>query len=296
MCIRDRCTSSADIAAGCPTTGNDSFQVTVPDGDQACPFSGEGASCGVPSPAITSGVASTPEGQTPCAPESKASCTDAVLPPIETGALVHGTATVTGVMPSVPVSSLQDLGPVQRLELVANKATALPGNNVLLTATASGSVTGSANAIHIFDRTTGALAASCEQGSQCSVNYASKAGVHAFTAYVAPPTPKVPAPPTLASNTVTVSWIGLTLSAKNAVVGPKQPVTLTARSTIPVDKTGLLLQLYDAHSKARLTYCGSGSTCSTSLTQSIGGTRLVVAVLARPSATLPAAELSLIHI
>jgi hypothetical protein len=198
-------------------------------------------------------------------------------------------------MPSVPVASLQDAGPVQRLELVANTTTTGPGNNVLLTATASGSVTGSANAIHIFDRTTGAVAASCTQGSQCSVNYASKAGVHAFTAYVTRPTTKVPAPPTLASNTISVSWIGVTLSAKNTIVGPAQPVTLTATSTIPVDKTGLLLQLYDAHTKARLTYCGSGSTCSTSLTQSTGGARSVVAALAKASPTLPVAEGAVAH-
>jgi hypothetical protein len=166
----------------------------------------------------------------------------------------------------------------------------VPGHNILLTATASQSVTGSANAIQIFDRTTGAVAASCVQGSQCSVNYSSKAGVHAFTAYVALPTSKVPAASALSSNTVTVSWVGVTLSTKNAIVGPSQPVTVTATSTIPVDKTGLLLQLYDANSKARLTYCGSGSTCSTSLTQSTGGTRSVVAALAKSSPTLPAAE------
>jgi hypothetical protein len=194
-------------------------------------------------------------------------------------------------MPSVPLSSLQDPQPVQRLELVADAAAIVPGHNVLLTATAGESVTGSPAAIEIFDRTTGALAASCAQGSQCSVNYASKAGVHVFTAYLTPPTSKVPtANSALASNTVTVSWVGVTLSARSVIVGPAQPVTLTAISTIPVDKTGLLLQLYDAHSKTRLTYCGSGSTCSTSLTQPTGGVRSVVAALAKPSPTLPAAE------
>ena len=281
----------ADFVEGCPAPGDDSFQVTVPEGAQPCPFSGEGASCSLPSPALSPGVPSTPEGQTPCAPESTASCSDAVLPPAETGAPPHGTAAVPVVLPSVPEASLQDPLPVRRLELIANSTTAVPGNNVLLTATASGSVTGSAVAIQIFDRTTGALAASCTQGSQCSVNYASKAGVHAFTAYVTRPTSNVPAPNSaVASNTVSVSWIGVTLSAKNAIVGPAQPVTLTATSTIPLDKSGLLLQLYDAHSKARLTYCGSGSTCSTSLTQSTGGARSVVAAIAKASPTLPASE------
>jgi len=50
------------------------------------------------------------------------------------------------------------------------------------------------------------------------------------------------------------------------------------------------LQLYDARSRARLTYCSTGSTCSTSLTQSVGGGRSVVAVLAKSSSTIPTSE------
>jgi hypothetical protein len=228
---------------------------------------------------------------TPCDPAGLASCTNAVLAAADAGTAQHGTSAAPVVLPSVPVSSLQDPGPAQRLELVSSTTTAVPEHNVLLTATASGSVTGSAEVIEIFDRTTGALAGSCAQGSQCSINYATKAGVHAFTAFVTRPTSTLPIPNSaIPSNTVTVSWIGLALSARNAIVGPGQPVTITATSTIPVDKTGLLLQLYDAHTNARLTYCSSGSTCSTSLTQSSGGARPVVASLAKSSPKLPAAD------
>lgn len=284
------CAHSSDAAESCPTGGDDSFQLSVPEGAQPCPSSGPGAACGS-SPVAISGVASTPDGQTQCDPAGPASCTDAVLAAVDSGPSQHGTSAAPVVMPSVPVSSLQDSGPVQRLELVSSATRALPGHTVLLTATASGSVTGSPEAIQIFDRTTGALAGSCMQGSQCSLNYAAKAGAHAFTAYVTRPASRLPVPgAALASNTVTVSWIGVALSVKNGIVGPGQSVTLTATSTILVDTTGLLLQLYDANTKARLTYCSSGSTCSTSLTQSTGGARSVVAALAKPSSRLPAAD------
>jgi hypothetical protein len=191
----------------------------------------------------------------------------------------------------VPVSSLLDTGPIQRLELSATASSAMPGHNIQLTATASGSVTGSNTAIEIFDLTTGTLAGSCTQGSQCVVNYAAKAGVHTFAAYVTAPVSKLPvAKSALTSNTVSISWIGVTLSSRNAIVAPSQPVTLTAVSTIPIDKTGWLLQLYDAHTRARLTYCSTGSTCSTSLIQSAGGGRSIVAALAKSSPSFPAAD------
>jgi hypothetical protein len=166
----------------------------------------------------------------------------------------------------------------------------MPGQNVQLTATADQSVAASGHAIAIFDRTTKALVGSCTQGSQCVVNYSSKAGTHEFAAYVTAPTSKLPlSKSTLSSNAVKVSWIGVTLSSQKVIVGPSQPVTLTATSTIPVEKTGWLLQLYDAHTKARLTYCSTGTTCSTSLIQTIGGGKSVVAALAEPSPNFPAA-------
>jgi hypothetical protein len=282
-----------DLAEGCQPNGNGdtSFQLTVPDGSQPCPGSGVGAACGNSSGTATTGVASTPDGQTPCAPDNPASCSNAVLPPADKGTSSNGTPSAPVVLPSVPVTTLQDPGPVERLELVTNASSAMPGRNVQLTATASSGVTGSNTAIEIFDRTTGTLAGYCAQGSQCSVNYSSKAGVHAFTAYVTTLTSKLPeAKSAVTSNSVSVMWIGVALAAKNAIVAPGQPVTLTAASTIPIDKTGWLLQLYDAHTRARLTYCSTGSTCSTSLTQSQGGGRSVVAALAKSSPSFPAAD------
>lgn len=284
------CTHTPDFAVGCPTSADEGFQVTVPEGSQPCPGSGMGAACTTTPVAVTPGVASTPVGQTPCASGSPASCTRSLLAS-DPGIASYGTSAAPVVLPSVPASSLQDTGSIQRLELATTAGSAMPDHNIRLTATASGSVNGSNNAIEIFDLTTGTLAGYCTQGSQCIVDYAAKAGVHAFTAYVSPLTSKPPvANSALTSNPVSVSWIGVTLTSKNAIVSPAQPVTLTAISTIPIDKTGWLLQLYDAHTRARLTFCSTGSTCSTSLISPTGASRSIVAALAKSSPSFPAAD------
>jgi hypothetical protein len=284
------CLRTADLVDGCPTNGDESFQVNVPDGSRPCPSSGQGAACATTAPATT-GVASTPDGHAPCAEAGPASCTNSVLPASESGASHLGTAAAPVIHPSLPDdgSSLAT-GAVQRLELAVNTTSAMPGHNIQLTATADRNVAGSGRAIAIFDRTTGALVGSCSQGSQCIVNYSSKAGTHEFGAYVTAPTSKFPLPmSTMSSNAVKVSWIGVTLSSQKAIVAPTEPVTVTATATIPVDKTGWLLQLYDAHTKARLTYCSTGTSCSTSLIQTTGGGKSVVAALAEPSPNFPAA-------
>src|SRR5437879_823490 len=155
----------------CTSTNVEGLQLTLPTGVQACANSGAGVACGrtdaqKPDP----GVASTPDGTAPCAGVSEsapASCTETLLSP--------GTAKHT------------------RLELTVSANTAMPGHNVLLMATADSSVTGTGQAIEIFDTSTGMLAGSCSQGSQCAVAYAAKSGTHGFMAFVTPPTPRVPA-------------------------------------------------------------------------------------------------------
>jgi len=164
------CAHTVDLINSCPTGGDESFQVTVPEGAQPCPSSGQGAACGNPNLTAESGVASTPDGQTPCAVDSIASCTNGVLPAADAWASLHGTSAAPVINPIVPVASLQDT-PALRLELVTSATTAMPGRNVLLTATASGSITGSTDAIQIFDQTTGTLAGACTRGSPVSYTH-----------------------------------------------------------------------------------------------------------------------------
>lgn len=281
----------------CGSSGGDSLELSVPAGAQPCPGSGAGAACGSATDQTEPGVASTPDGASACptAPDkpvlsSPAACTDTQLP-IEAALTDESSKRVSTnapvVVPSVPVSSLQT-GSVQRLTLSGSANAVQPGQGVVLTATSTLNVKDVDTAIEIFDQTTGTLAGACTQGSQCIVSYTANSGIHSFAAYLTKPTSRMPSDGSgLMSNPIAVGWVGVTLSSKSPVVGPGKAITVTASSTVPIDKSGNLLQLFDASTKSRLSYCSQGTTCSLSMIQPASGVRSVVAALGKSSSTFP---------
>ncbi|TMC36863.1 MAG: hypothetical protein E6J28_09180 [Chloroflexi bacterium] len=189
--------------------------VSLPAGAQQCEDSGPAAACSHEAyPSNTAaGIPSSPAGQGLCAPadgkllpSTSASCSDTALPevaPARSGASQQAPV----VAPSVPVASLGAPLPT-RLTLTASAETMATTRPVVLTATASATVTGSDLAIEIFDQTTGVLIAACGQGSQCSIAYAAKSGTHEFAAFVTPPATTMPNSSTaLPSNHVNVGWL-----------------------------------------------------------------------------------------
>jgi hypothetical protein len=190
------------------------------------------------------------------------------------------------VTPSLPVSTLRPDAAVQRLELTVGNAFPPAGEKAILTATASASVTGTNTAIQIFDQTTHTLAGVCSQSSQCSVAYAANSGIHTFAAFVARPGTQPPAAnvQSLASNPVSVAWLGVTLKSSDSVVAPGKPVTFTATSTFDVSKAGRSIVIYDNTMKRQITFCSRGTSCSTSLM--LGGVHEIVGVVSgQPQAT-----------
>jgi hypothetical protein len=291
------CSDASYIPGQCQPFADATLELSLPSGTQQCPLSGAGAACSLSGgPAVTPspGVASMPDGQTPCSAEaaspliSVGACSNALLPTTQPSKPTSAAPRV--VEPSVPLSSLQPAPAVQRLNLSAGASNVRPGQNVVLTATAGASVTGTGSAIEIFDQTTGTGVAACSQGSQCAVAYAARSGLHKFVAFITAPTPTMPAGGSLtSSNQVSVNWIGVALEAKDAVVGPGNAVTVTATANT-ASGSGYMLQLFDADSKSRLTFCAQGNSCSIALTQTSAGTRSVVAALAAPSPTYPARD------
>src|ERR1700682_999859 len=168
--------------------------VTVPPGAQQCPASGPGAACATKSEASAAkaGVASTPDGQSPCPTagspglSSPAACTDVLLSPVN-AAKPGDSLTPRVVAPSVPVTSLRPGRSAQRLDLVASDVLMPAGQKTILTATASSSITGTSTAIQIFDQTTNPLVGACSQSSQCIVAYAALSGEHTFGAFITAP-------------------------------------------------------------------------------------------------------------
>ena len=286
------CSAGVDSAAaqqGCTTGAIDAdVSLSVPSGSDQCPASGPGAACRTQdtAAAIAPGVASTPDGQAPCpgatgssTPSSPAACTDVLLPSAApTTSVAHGDSVAPPVVtPSVPVSTLRPVGPAQRIALDAGNAFLQAGEKAVLTATANATVTGTNSAIEIFDTTTHTLAGACTQSSQCSVAYAATSGLHTFAAFITRPGAALPAPGAgLASNEVSVAWLGISLVSDSTLVAPGKPVTFTATSTFDVGKADRVIVIYDNTTKETLTYCSRGTTCSTSVTQSAGGVHEIV--------------------
>jgi len=267
------CSNANGPQAGCVSLGSDSVQVALPGGAGLCPASGPGVTCSRSNlEAPDQGAVSTPDRMAACgaqlgssSPETVAACTDTVLAP-------QATTSQAG----------------RRLALSTNTAAVPRGGNITLTATSDNSVAGTGQSIEIFDTSTHSLIGSCGQGSQCAVSYVAHSGKHSFSAYLTSPTNKVPAPSTVVvSNEVQVNWIGVDLSADRSAVGPSHAITLTATSSVPVDKTGWQLQVYDVNSHARIAYCAGGNICRTSITSAVARSLPMVALLAPPSATMP---------
>jgi Domain of unknown function (DUF1906) len=259
--------------------------VTVPPGAQQCPASGPGAACTTKSDAseTKAGVASTPDGQSPCPTttgspglSSPAACTDVLLSPVN-AAKRSDSLTPRVVVPSVPVTSLRPGRPAQRIDLVASDVLVPSGQKTILTATASSSITGTNTAIQIFDQTTRTLVGACSQSSQCIVAYAAPSGEHTFGAFITPPGAKLPTDGgSPSSNQVSLTWLGVSIVANQTLVSPGKPVTFTATSTFDVAKAGRMLVIYDNTTKQQLTYCSQGTTCTTSLTKTVGGAHEIV--------------------
>ena len=280
--------------------GNDPLRLSLPVGSRQCPGSGPNASCNSWDSAVqpTPGVSSLPGGQDACparpgdaGPHTPASCNNTLLPtpqssvPVARGGSAFTQRTVT---PSIPSWTLAAAGSQPRVRLESNVTALKAGENAVLTATASLTMTGTRSAIEIFDQTTATLVGACMQASQCLVAYAANSGVHTFAAYVTPPVANQPTENVVTSNSVTVSWFSVSLAAASAsMVGPGKPVTIIATATADVSNSGYELGLYDQSSGARLTYCTHGMTCGTTLKKEQAGTRSIVAFVSSASETSP---------
>jgi hypothetical protein len=291
---------AAAVPQACATApAPEDTSLAVPAGAVQCPESGPGAACNTTEGAAapTPGVASTPDGQSPCPTAdsssltSSAACADIVLPdatPAEVGK--RGTSLAPAVTPSVPVSSLRPGQTTQRLDLTASNTFLQAGQKAILTATAGASISGTNTAIQIFDQTTRTLAGACTQSSQCSVAYAATSGVHTFGAFITPVGAKQPTDRASAtSNQLNLTWLGVKFVASQTVVAPGKPVTFTATSTFDLARAGRQLVIYDYTTKQKLTYCSRGTTCSTSMTQAAGGAHVIGGwVPGQPEALSPA--------
>jgi hypothetical protein len=292
--------------AGCVITGTQSLagasavaHVEVPSGSSQCPDSGPGASCGASQPVPEAGTSALPDGLAACpADPSKpalnvpgACLPEAALPVAAPAAGIDPSATAGSGAPSIDprlaASSTRIPGAEQStavapvLQLKADQTMLAYGSTTILEATSSIAVDGTPWAVEIFDRTKATLVGACMQASTCKVAYTGKTGLHSFVAYVVAPTATLPANGIqVTSNPVDVRWLGVGLVVQDpAIVAPGKAITFTAFASEEVGKLGYLIELRDSATGARLTYCGQGTTCSTSLVEPTGGVHAVMATL-----------------
>ena len=249
-------------------------RIEVPRGATQCPNSGDGAACTHAAAVPQAGSSAVPTGLTACAADGDKQ----VLAPGACGADEAPVMTAGGASVRVQATA-------PTVTLSADSSVLASGATTLLVAKSAPSVTGTPWAIEIFDVTNRTLVGACTQAATCTVAYTGKAGRHSFVAYVMTPGQKMPTGAAAASsNRVDVRWLAVSVAVNEpSIVGPGKPITFAATASEEVGKIGYRIELRDAGTGQRLTFCSEGTTCSTSLVEPSAGRRTVTAQLAAQS-------------
>jgi len=283
--------SSCPVAAAQPKlAGNESHErVEVPQGAKQCPESGPGVACTDRSALFDPGNSATPDGMPACP-------IDPSKPLTAPGSCAAAPASVTAApaKPSTPPTETAIVSPAggpshspittsspDALTLSTTSTSLTAGSPIFLDAQSTIDVTGTPYAIEIFDTATKALVAACTQTNECKVAFSAKGGHHSFVAYVVSPSTSLPASGArLISNKVDVRFLGVSLQVNNpSIVAPGKAVTFVATATEDVGKTGFVIELNDARTGQRLTFCRFGTSCSMSLVVPAAGTHAIIATL-----------------
>ena len=295
--------SAATKPSACPTAqaqtklaGDNTHQrVVVPRGGTQCPDSEPGSSCANHAASVDKGNSAVPDGQPACPvdPSKSLGAPGSCIPGSPVVAPAAPVAPVAPSQPAVPPPatpspthgaqpSPDDNGSASSaLTLTASSGALTAGEAMLLDARSTLDVSGTPYAIEIFDASTQTLVAACTETSECQVSFSAKSGLHQFVAFVTQPTTTLPtAGAKLTSNKVDVRFLGVSLRVNDpSVVGPGKAVTFTADATEDVGKTGFVIELHDAITGERLTFCSRGTTCSMSLIEPVGGVHTIIATL-----------------
>jgi hypothetical protein len=160
-----------------------------------------------------------------------------------------------------------------------------PGGTTTLTATSNQDVGQTSFFINIFDATTGTFLAGCGSGTTCTASVTQNVStMHSYVADIAADKSFPPTAPEAISNTVVVSWMTIHLAASATVLQPGGTTTLTA--TASMDVSPFAIEIFDTTTGLAVAQCGSGTTCTASVTRgSAFGT--YVAYVSDPGSAFP---------
>jgi len=167
-----------------------------------------------------------------------------------------------------------------------------------ITATANMDVGPTPYWIRIFDFDSNRYVATCGSGTTCSVTVAFTTVsdlVHTYQAYVGDTSANLP-PGNLqaTSNQIEVQWrelAVLSFAADAATLPVGASTTLTATTLRDVGPTPFFIELFDATTATLLTACGSGTSCSVTVSQGAATTHSYSAYVSPFSSSLPPAEI-----
>lgn len=175
------------------------------------------------------------------------------------------------------------------VSLATNVSTTYVNGTATLTATASSDVGPSPFYIQLFDTTTGARLNYCGFGTTCTAYVMQSATTtHRYAAYVSSYDTTLPLTNQQAvSGPAFVSWntngyrvsLGITSNGGSSR-------TVTATTNVNVGPTPYYIQIFNLRTGARVAICGTGTTCSTTLSVGIGRTEFA-AFISSSSTSIP---------
>lgn len=141
----------------------------------------------------------------------------------------------------------------------------------------------------IFDITSGQLVKACGSGTTCTATVTKSAATsRKYVAVRATYSTTYPAPNRQTSTSeMPITWrYSLVLNTSSTMAYSGSPVTLTATSATDVGPTPYYIQIFDSTSGARVKSCGTGTTCSVSVSNN-KSTHSYVAYVAASGTTKP---------
>ncbi|MGF7229241.1 MAG: hypothetical protein ACQR33_04635 [Candidatus Saccharibacteria bacterium] len=170
-----------------------------------------------------------------------------------------------------------------------------PMQSATLTATANQNVGPTPYYLSIYDQTAHSYVAICATGTVCTATVTQpQPTTHTYISYVSYyPSVNPPTGIQATSASVYVLWHGVSLSlvtTSNTTLPLNGVASFKATTSSDVGPSPFWIELYDATTGMRLSYCGFGTTCTATTTQAVATTHKIVAYVSSLSTTVPPAN------
>ncbi len=170
--------------------------------------------------------------------------------------------------PSIQATSNTILVSWLTVTLTASPTVLRPGQTSLIKATASLDVGPTPFWIEIFDISSSAAPIICGAGTTCAASVTRQSAVGTYLADIAGFGTTFPPPNIRAlSASVTVSWITVSLTASPITLPAGATSTVTATASLDVGPTPFYIEVFDQTLRRLVVICGSGASCSGSVSQ-----------------------------